>query len=101
MIATLPAVQSGASHVFRFVTRRAEGHAKDKRLANRRHRRHLNAVTRRMQRDPEHFDLAERAKQVVVISEVSLQIFIADAYGRVRTSTRPSLRKTVIPSPGT
>src|SRR5690349_20994490 len=43
------------------------------------------------QRDPEHFDLAERAKQVVVISEVSLQIFIADAYGRVRTSTRPSI----------
>jgi len=43
------------------------------------------------QRDPDHFDLAERAKQVVVISEVSLQIFIATAQGRVRTSTRPAI----------
>jgi signal transduction histidine kinase/CheY-like chemotaxis protein len=41
------------------------------------------------QRDPQHFDLAERAKQVVVISEVSLQIFVADPQGRVQSSTRP------------
>jgi signal transduction histidine kinase len=43
------------------------------------------------QRDSQHFDLAERAKQAVVISEVSLHIFIADATGRVQFSTRPAI----------
>ena len=33
------------------------------------------------QRDPDHFDLAARASQVVVLSDVSLQLFIADARG--------------------
>ena len=47
------------------------------------------------QRDPDHFDLTERAKQVVVISEVSLKIFIASAQGRVRTIPgRPSSAPT-------
>jgi signal transduction histidine kinase/CheY-like chemotaxis protein len=43
------------------------------------------------QRDPQHFDLAARAKQVVVITEVSLQIFVADAAGKVQFSTRPEI----------
>ena len=46
------------------------------------------------QRDPDRFDLVERAKQVVVISEVSLQIFIVSPQGRVRSSTRPAILGT-------
>ena len=41
------------------------------------------------ERDPAHFDLPTRAAQVVVLSDVSLQVFIADAQGIVRASTRP------------
>ena len=43
------------------------------------------------QRDPQHFDLAARASQVVVINDVSLQLFIADAHGIVRSSSRPAI----------
>jgi hypothetical protein len=52
----LPAVQSGVSHVFRFVCRSPEGHRADKRIANRRYRRYLNALTRNFQHDPDSFD---------------------------------------------
>ena len=41
------------------------------------------------ERDPDHFDLAARAGQTVVLSDVSLQLFIADSQGIVRASTRP------------
>jgi signal transduction histidine kinase/CheY-like chemotaxis protein len=41
--------------------------------------------------DPAHFDLPTRAGQVVVLNDVSLQIFTADAQGIVRTSTRPAI----------
>jgi signal transduction histidine kinase len=43
------------------------------------------------QRDPEHFDLAARASQAVVLTDVSLQLFIADAQGIVRSSSRSSI----------
>jgi signal transduction histidine kinase len=48
------------------------------------------------ERDPEHFDLAARADQVVVLSGVSLQLFVADAHGIVRSSTRPAILGTDI-----
>jgi hypothetical protein len=48
------------------------------------------------QRDPEHFDLAARAAQVVVLADVSLQLFIADAKGIVRSSSRPAIVGTDI-----
>ena len=43
------------------------------------------------QRDPATFDLATRAGQVVVLNDVSLQIFIADQQGIVRASTRAAI----------
>ena len=43
------------------------------------------------QRDPEHFDLAARASQAVMLTDVSLQLSIADAQGIVRSSTRPAI----------
>jgi signal transduction histidine kinase/CheY-like chemotaxis protein len=43
------------------------------------------------QRDPQHFDLVARSGQVVVLNDVSLQLFIADAQGIVRSSTRASI----------
>jgi len=43
------------------------------------------------QRDPSDFDLVARSRQVVVISDVSLQLFIADANGIVRFSDRPAI----------
>ncbi len=43
------------------------------------------------ERDPEHFDLAARANQAVLLSDVSLQLFVADAHGIVRSSTRPAM----------
>jgi signal transduction histidine kinase/CheY-like chemotaxis protein len=48
------------------------------------------------QRDPQHFDLAARASQVVVINDVSLQLFISDAQGIVRSSSRPAILGTDI-----
>jgi signal transduction histidine kinase/CheY-like chemotaxis protein len=43
------------------------------------------------QRDPANFDLAARAGQVVVLNDVSLQLFITDVQGIVRFSTRPAI----------
>ncbi len=43
------------------------------------------------QADPDHFDLAARARQAVILSDVSLQLFIADATGTVRSSSRPAI----------
>ncbi len=43
------------------------------------------------QRDPQRFDIAVRSSQVVVLSDVSLQLFIADAQGIVRSSSRPAI----------
>ena len=48
------------------------------------------------ERDPDHFDLATRSLQVVVINDVALQLFIADAQGIVRSSTRPAIVGTDI-----
>jgi signal transduction histidine kinase/CheY-like chemotaxis protein len=47
-------------------------------------------------RGPENFDLATRSSQVVVLNDVSLQIFIADASGIVRASNRPAIIGTDI-----
>ena len=44
----------------------------------------------------QHFDLAARASQVVVINDVSLQLFISDAQGIVRSSSRPAIVGTDI-----
>jgi signal transduction histidine kinase len=43
------------------------------------------------QRDPDHFDLAARSGQTVVLSDVSLQLFIADSHGIVQASSRPAI----------
>jgi signal transduction histidine kinase len=48
------------------------------------------------QRDPDHFDVAARASQAVVLSDVSLQLFIADARGIVQSSSRPAIIGTDI-----
>lgn len=56
MITSLPAIQKFASHVFRYTCSSGHGHSADKRLANRRHRRALNRITKRMQHDPDSFD---------------------------------------------
>jgi hypothetical protein len=48
------------------------------------------------QRDPQHFDLTVRSGQVVVLKDVSLQLFIADALGIVRSSTRAEIIGTNI-----
>ena len=55
MITSRPAVQAFVSHVFRCVCRSPWSHTATKRIANRRHRRALNRITRRMQHDPESF----------------------------------------------
>ena len=41
--------------------------------------------------DPAHFDLATWYSHVGVLSDVSLQLFISDARGIVRSSTRPAI----------
>ena len=41
--------------------------------------------------DPTHFDLATWYSHVGVLSDVSLQLFISDARGIVRSSTRPAI----------
>jgi signal transduction histidine kinase len=43
------------------------------------------------ERDPDNFDISARSAQVVVLSDVSLQLFIADAQGIVRSSSRPAI----------
>lgn len=56
MIATLPAVQSGCSRCKRYTCMSDRSLRDDKRIANRRHRRHLNRVTRSFVLDPGLFD---------------------------------------------
>jgi signal transduction histidine kinase/ActR/RegA family two-component response regulator len=43
------------------------------------------------QRDPTGFDMAARSAQLVSLNDVSLQIFIADAQGIVRSSSRAAI----------
>jgi signal transduction histidine kinase len=43
------------------------------------------------QRNPDHFDLAARSRQAVVLADVSLQLFIADSHGIVQASSRPAI----------
>ena len=43
------------------------------------------------QRDPQHFDLETWRRQVVALTDVSLQIFVADTSGKVVASTRPQI----------
>lgn len=56
MIATLPAVQFNCKSARRIVCYKADTARDDKRIANRRHRRALNRITRSFIRDPERFD---------------------------------------------
>lgn len=56
MIATLPAVQHSCRASELNTTYSPERKRSDKRLANRRHRRHLNARTRTFIHDPELFE---------------------------------------------
>jgi len=56
MIATLPAVQANCSHVKRMACISSNCIRTEKRIANRRHRRALNRITRQFVRDPERFD---------------------------------------------
>lgn len=56
MITTLPAVQAHVSHAPRVIVINHGGVSKLKRKANRLHRRYLNQVTRRLQRDSERWD---------------------------------------------
>ncbi len=51
----------------------------------------LRILEYEFERDPTNFDLATRARQVVVLNDVSLQLFIVDAQGIVRASTRPAI----------
>lgn len=53
MIATLPAVQAGISHADRYICIGPVTIRYFKRHANRRHRRYLNACTRRIHHDVE------------------------------------------------
>lgn len=55
MITSLPAVQFDCKWARRIVCYTAETRRADKRKANRRHRRALNRVTRRMRVDAERF----------------------------------------------
>lgn len=55
MIATLPAVQWNCKKVSHYICQSATGKRHEKRIANRRHRRALNRVTRGFTHDPERF----------------------------------------------
>jgi signal transduction histidine kinase/CheY-like chemotaxis protein len=48
------------------------------------------------QRDPQHFDLETWRRQVVALTDLSLQVFVADASGKVIASTRPQIIGTDI-----
>lgn len=56
MIATLPAVQANCSRCKRYACMSDRFIRDEKRIANRRHRRYLNQVTRSFVLDPELFD---------------------------------------------
>ena len=51
----------------------------------------LNILEYVWERDPTHFDLATWYRHVGVLSDVSLQLFITDARGIVRSSTRAAI----------
>ncbi len=51
----------------------------------------LHILELEWQRDPTHFDLEAWRQRVVLLTEVSLQIFVSDANGIVRASTRPEI----------
>jgi sensor domain CHASE-containing protein len=51
----------------------------------------LRILEQEWQRDPTHFDLATWSGQAVVLGDVSLQLFIADAQGIVRSSSRAAI----------
>jgi signal transduction histidine kinase len=51
----------------------------------------LNILEYVWERDPTHFDLATWSSHVGALSDVSLQLFISDAQGIVRSSTRPAI----------
>jgi signal transduction histidine kinase/ActR/RegA family two-component response regulator len=51
----------------------------------------LHILELEWQRDPAHFDLEAWHDRVVLLTEVSLQIFVSDATGIVRASTRPEI----------
>jgi hypothetical protein len=55
MITILPAVQHGCKRARRYIRYSNLAKHQDKRIANRRHRRALNRVTRGFLRDPELF----------------------------------------------
>lgn len=55
MIATFPAVQAELNRIKRYCCMRDVTYTKEKRIANRRHRRALNRATRRMGQDPERW----------------------------------------------
>lgn len=55
MIASFPAVQHSCKWARRVICYRADTARDDKRIANRRHRRYLNRVTRGFTHDPETF----------------------------------------------
>jgi len=56
MITSKPAVQADCSHVKRYACISSQCIRDHKRIANRRHRRALNRITRRFVLDPESFD---------------------------------------------
>jgi hypothetical protein len=56
MITSLPSVQFDIKHAYRVSCKDAKTAKWEKTHANRRHRRALNRMTRRMQLDPERFD---------------------------------------------
>src|ERR1700733_7968976 len=51
----------------------------------------LRILVAEWQRDPGRFDLAAWQREAVLLTETSLQIFLADAQGIVRASTRGGL----------
>ncbi len=55
MITILPAVQHRCKRARRYIRYSATSKRDDKRIANRRHRRVLNQITRSIFRDPERF----------------------------------------------
>jgi signal transduction histidine kinase len=51
----------------------------------------LHILELEWERDPAHFDLADWGPRVVMLTEISLQVFVADPDGIVRSSTRPEI----------
>jgi signal transduction histidine kinase len=51
----------------------------------------LRILQMEWRRDPAHFDLKTWADQVVALTDVSLQIFLTDAQGTVRASSRDAI----------